>query len=104
MRTTSAARLGHIVRYLKAIQVRLQRQSHDPQKDQQKAAQVAPFWQSYLTKREELRTKGRVLAELDELGWLIEELRVQTFAPELKTAVPVSAQRVQDVWARVARG
>jgi ATP-dependent helicase HrpA len=103
MRTTSAARLGHIVRYLKAIQVRLQRQSHDPPKDQQKAAQVAPFWHSYLTKRDELRTKGRVLVELDELGWLIEELRVQTFAPELKTAVPVSAQRVQDVWARVAR-
>ena len=103
MRVTSAARLGHIVRYLRAIQVRLQRQSHDPQKDQQKAAQVAPFWQSYQSKRDELRAKGRVVAELDELGWLIEELRVQTFAPELKTAVPVSAQRVQDVWARVAR-
>jgi ATP-dependent helicase HrpA len=103
MRTTSAARLGHIARYLKAIQVRLQRQSHDPQKDQQKAAQVAPFWQSYLTKRDELRAKGRAVVELDELGWLIEELRVQTFAPELKTAVSVSAQRVQDVWAKVSR-
>ena len=104
MRATPIARLGHITRYLKAIQVRLQRQSHDPQKDQQKAAQVAPFWQSYLTRRDELRTKGRPLAELAELGWLIEEFRVQTFAPELKTAVPVSTQRLQDAWAKISRG
>jgi ATP-dependent helicase HrpA len=103
MRTTSATRLGHIARYLKAIQVRVQRQAHDPQKDQQKAAQVVPFWQSYQTKRDELRTKGRTLAEIDELGWLIEELRVQTFAPELKTAVPISPQRLQDVWAKISR-
>jgi ATP-dependent helicase HrpA len=103
MRATSAPRLGHIARYLKAIQVRLSRQAHDPQKDQQKAAQVAPFWQSYLTKRNELRTKGSPLAEIDEFGWLIEELRVQAFAPELKTAVPVSSQRLQDVWAKVSR-
>ena len=103
MRATSVTRLGHIARYLKAIQVRLSRQAHDPQKDQQKAAQVAPFWQSYLTKRDELSAKGRPLAELDEFGWLIEELRVQTFAPELKTAVPISPQRLQDLWARVSR-
>ena len=36
-----------------------------------------------------------------ELGWLIEEFRVQTFAPELKTSVPVSAQRLQALWSRV---
>jgi ATP-dependent helicase HrpA len=103
MRATPVTRLDHLTRYLKAIQVRLSRQAHDPQKDQQKAAQVAPFWQRYLTKRDELRTKGRPLAEIEEFGWLVEELRVQTFAPELRTAVPISAQRLQDVWARVSR-
>ena len=61
------------------------------------------MWQSYRTKRDELAGKGRPLAEIDELGWLIEEFRVQTFAPELKTAIPVSPQRVQDVWAKIAR-
>ena len=96
-------RLGQLARYLRAIQVRLQRQAHDPQKDQQKAAQVAPHWQRYLTRRDELRARGRPLTELAELGWLIEELRVQTFAPELKTAVPVSAQRLQDVWTKLSR-
>ncbi len=104
MRAMSITRLGHIARYLKAIQVRLSRQAHDPLKDQQKAAQVTPFWQSYLTKRGELEAKGRPLAEIDEFGWLIEELRVQTFAPELKTAVPISPARLQDLWARISRG
>lgn len=97
------ARLGQLARYLRAIQVRLQRQAHDPQKDQQKAAQVAPLWQNYLRKRDELRAQGRLLDELDEFGWLIEELRVQIFAPELKTAVAVSPQRLQDVWTRLSR-
>jgi ATP-dependent helicase HrpA len=103
MRAAPITRLGHVARYLRAIQVRLSRQAHDPQKDQQKVAQVAPFWQSYLTWRDELRTKGRSLTEIEEFGWLIEELRVQTFAPELKTAVPVSPQRLKDVWAKVSR-
>ncbi|MEO8700943.1 MAG: ATP-dependent RNA helicase HrpA [Kofleriaceae bacterium] len=95
MQTTAPARLGHITRYLKAITVRLQRLSHDPQKDQQKAAQVAPFWQRYQQLPES--------SDRAELGWLLEEFRVQTFAPELKTAVPISAQRLQDAWSRLPR-
>ncbi|MBP9088079.1 MAG: ATP-dependent RNA helicase HrpA [Kofleriaceae bacterium] len=101
LRITPTSRLGHITRYLKAIVVRLQRLSHDPQKDQQKAAQVTPFWLSFTKKRDELRAKGYALVELEEFGWLVEEFRVQTFAPELKTAVPVSVQRLQDQWNRV---
>ncbi|HPH64696.1 MAG TPA: ATP-dependent RNA helicase HrpA [Kofleriaceae bacterium] len=103
MRVTTVARLDHITRYLKAILVRLQRLTHDPQKDQSKAVQVTPFWQNFVKKRDELRAKGYVIAEVEEFGWLIEEFRVQTFAPELKTAVPVSVQRLQEQWARVAR-
>jgi ATP-dependent helicase HrpA len=103
LRAMPRHRLEHIVRYLRAIHVRLQRQAHDPQKDQQKAAQVAPFWQRYLSKRDELSARGSPLGEIDDFGWLVEELRVQTFAPELKTAVPISAQRLQDLWARFTR-
>ena len=91
LRATPLPRLVHIARYLKAIEIRLQRLSHDPQKDQQKAALVAPFWKKFLA------------APDDEIGWLLEEFRVQTFAPELKTAVPVSAQRLTDAWSRLGR-
>jgi ATP-dependent helicase HrpA len=103
LRETPARRLDHIARYLRAIQVRLERLSFDPQKDQQKAAPVVPLWQFYLQRREELRGRGHGSAELEDLGWLIEELRVQTFAPELKTAVPVSVQRLAELKARLAR-
>lgn len=99
----SMTRLGHITRYLKAMQVRLQRQSNDPPKDLTKAAQVMPFWQSYLKRRDEAVAKGLSLAELEEFGWLVEELRVQVFAPELKTAVPVSPQKLQEMWTRISR-
>jgi ATP-dependent helicase HrpA len=103
LRTTSVARIQHILRYLKAIQIRLQRQANDPQKDQQKATQVVPLWQQFVGKREQLRQKGRTHDELAELAWLFEELRVQVFAPELKTAVPVSLARVQDLWQSLSR-
>ena len=37
---------------------------------------------------------GRRPAELEQFGWLLEELRVSLFAQELKTPVPVSAKRL----------
>lgn len=102
LRTCPAARLDHITRYLKGIVVRLQRLSHDPLKDQSKAAAVTPFWQNWLKRRDQLRALGRPLTELEDFAWLIEEFRVQTFAPELKTAVAVSAQKLTEQWARLA--
>jgi len=102
MLVTPDGRLTHIVRYLRALQVRLQRLHHDPQKDAQKATQVSPLWQLYASQRDGLLARGRSQASLDELGWLIEELRVQTFAPELKTAVTVSLKRLQELWQSLA--
>ena len=102
-RTTPLPRLHHIVRYLRALTIRLQRQANDPQKDQQKAQSVVPLWQSFAARRAELHGKGRSAEELGEFGWLLEELRVQVFAPELKTAVAVSLPRVRDLWASLSR-
>ncbi|MFN0246054.1 MAG: ATP-dependent RNA helicase HrpA [Kofleriaceae bacterium] len=102
-RTTSAARLAHVLRYTKAVLVRAQRQAVDPPKDQQKASQVAPLWQQFVARRGELLAHGRTERELDDFAWLVEELRVQIFAPELKTAVAVSLPRVQELWSSLSR-
>ncbi len=102
-RTTPAARLAHVLRYTKALLIRVQRQAVDPPKDQQKAAQVAPLWQQFVARRGQLLAHGRTERELDDFAWLVEELRVQVFAPELKTAVPVSLPRVQELWASLSR-
>ncbi|MFT3693623.1 MAG: ATP-dependent RNA helicase HrpA [Kofleriaceae bacterium] len=101
---TGFDRLEAILRYLKALRVRIQRQAVDPMKDQQKAAQVVPLWQQYLAQRPALLAKGRTETELDDFSWLVEELRIAVFAPEVKPAIPINTARVQDAWASIARG
>jgi ATP-dependent helicase HrpA len=41
---------------------------------------------------------GRADGRLDEIRWLLEELRVSLFAQELGTAHPVSVQRIERRW------
>jgi ATP-dependent helicase HrpA len=91
-------RLAHLPRFLRAIRVRLERLPNGPQKDQAKAAQVLPFWQSWLSNHERLRKRGAAPSEVEAFRWLVEEFRVSLFAPELRTAVPVSSQRLTELW------
>ena len=95
-------RLAHLPRYLRAIQIRLERLPNGPQKDQAKLAQVQPFWGSFLQHKDGLRARGVPAAELDAFRWLVEELRVSVFAPELRTPTPVSPQRLTEQWKAIA--
>ncbi|MFT3770603.1 MAG: DUF3418 domain-containing protein [Minicystis sp.] len=95
-------RLAHLPRYLRAIQVRLDRLPNGPQKDQAKAAQVLPFWNDFLKHKDGLRARGVPPEDLDAFRWLVEELRVSVFAPELRTPVPVSPQRLTEQWKALA--
>ena len=47
--------------------------------------------------------KGQQDARLQELRWLLQELRVSFFAQELRTPQPVSIKRLEKVWAQLAR-
>jgi ATP-dependent helicase HrpA len=91
-------RLAGLPRYLRAVQVRLERLPNGPQKDQSKAEQVLPFWRDWLEKRTDLRARGVPEEDIESFRWLVEELRVSVFAPEVRAAVPVSAQRLSDQW------
>ncbi len=90
MAHVSLERLGHFPRYLRAAQARLQRAISDPRKDIDKHAPFAPLWSTFLARRAAVRDAGAAA----ELRWTFEELRVAIFAPELKTAVPVSLAKV----------
>ncbi|RKZ88493.1 MAG: ATP-dependent RNA helicase HrpA [Candidatus Parabeggiatoa sp. nov. 1] len=95
LKEISLEQLKHLPRYLKAEQLRLERLDHDPQKDAKKAEQIAPLWEAYWQRRADSEEPS---PKLIEFRWMLEELRVSLFAPELKTAYPVSVPRLQKVW------
>lgn len=95
------AQLAHFPRYLKAIQVRLEKLRADPARDARWMAewqQVAAPWQ-----RAQKEQRGNDDPKMTEFRWLLEELRVALFAQELRTPMPVSVKRLQKVWEAMQR-
>jgi ATP-dependent helicase HrpA len=93
------AQLQHMVRYLKAVTLRLDKLKADPARDAVRLAELRPLEQRWLRRLNEL--KGTTDARLDEYRWLLEELRVSFFAQELRTPQPVSAKRLDRAWAQL---
>ncbi len=91
--------LAHYARYLKAITLRLDKYRADPARDAAKLAELRPQEQRYW--RLVAERKGQVDARMQELRWLLEELRVSFFAQELRTPQPVSVKRLDKLWAQV---
>lgn len=85
-------------RYLKAIEIRLERAKLSPSSDRSKEARFAPYWQAYrdAVKHDARSTNHEVL---QRYRWLLEELRIQIFAPELKTHEKVSTKLLDDLLA-----
>ncbi|MFN9993747.1 MAG: DUF3418 domain-containing protein, partial [Phycisphaerales bacterium] len=95
---TPFERLKHFPRYLAAIQRRVAKLSGDGlSKDLRKMAELDPYkrFHAEIVKNEPQR--AREDAALHRLGWMIEEFRVSLFAQELKTPVPVSAKRLDEI-------
>lgn len=91
--------LGHYARYLKAITARLDKYRADPARDAAKLKELQPLEQRYW--RLVAERKGQVDARMQEYRWMLEELRVSFFAQELRTPYPVSAKRLDKVWAQL---
>jgi ATP-dependent helicase HrpA len=96
---TPYAQLAHFPRYLKAVQLRIEKARTDPARDASKLAELRPqdqrFWRLVAER------KGVQDARLQELRWLLEELRVSFFAQELRTPQPVSVKRLDKSWTQV---
>nr|MDJ0855137.1 DUF3418 domain-containing protein [Desulfobacterales bacterium] len=90
-------RLAHLPRYLQAVALRARRALQQFDRDRPKAEAVGRFEARLQRLLEELtpRTSAAKREALEELFWLIEEYKVSIFAQELKTAVPVSAKRLE---------
>lgn len=96
---TPYTQLQHFPRYLKAITLRLEKWRADPARDASRLAELRPQEQRYW--RLVAERKGAMDARLQELRWLLEELRVSFFAQELRTPQPVSIKRLDKLWAQL---
>ncbi|QZN92027.1 ATP-dependent RNA helicase HrpA [Idiomarina abyssalis] len=89
-------RLSDIVRYLKAIQRRLEKLPVDPNKDRLMTLTLANLEEQYKAVVKAYENKGSVVPDdVAEIRWMIEELRVSFFAQTLGTKYPVSEKRVK---------
>ncbi|MGE3587174.1 MAG: ATP-dependent RNA helicase HrpA [Ilumatobacteraceae bacterium] len=86
-------RLDDIVRYLRGLERRLDKLPDNPVRDQQRMRVVTGLEQRYVTLLDRLG-RGGLDAEVVELGWMLEELRISEFAQVIGTKRPVSPQRV----------
>jgi ATP-dependent helicase HrpA len=91
--------LQHLPRYLKGVVLRLDKWRADPARDSARLAELRPLEQRWARRVAELR--GASHARLDDYRWLLEELRVSLFAQELRTPQPVSAKRLDKLWAQL---
>jgi len=99
---TPFERLQHFPRYLQAAVLRLDklRKNGDDgaARDARAQADLAALWLQYERRAQTLARQGVADPQLEQFRWLLEELRVQLFAQELRTPAPVSVKRLQKMW------
>ena len=100
---TPYERLQHFPRYLKAASLRLDKLRANPQRDARLAAEFAPLAAHWQRDQARQLKSGTRDPQLEQFHWLLEELRVQLFAQELKTSVPVSLKRLSKMWQTIQR-
>ncbi|MDX6198648.1 MAG: ATP-dependent helicase HrpA [Actinomycetota bacterium] len=87
---TGLDRLPDLVRYLKAIELRLSKLPRDAERDRREMATVYAVQQEV----DALLRKRPHDPRARELPWLVEELRVSLFAQGMRTKQPVSEKRI----------
>jgi ATP-dependent helicase HrpA len=91
-------RLPHLPRFLRALEIRAERGAYNPDKDREKEALILPL--KGALKRNLAGITSSASPEkrnaFEEFFWMVEEYKVSVFAQELKTALPVSAKRLDE--------
>ena len=98
LHTTPVAQLPHLARYLRALELRIDKLQHNPARDQQQVGEMARVLARWQERDSAARSKGLNDPRLEEIRWLLEELRISLFAQEVRTALPVSLKRVEKRW------
>ncbi|MDG1818645.1 MAG: ATP-dependent RNA helicase HrpA [Porticoccaceae bacterium] len=97
--TISSDSIRQYPRYLKALQVRLEKLATQVSKDRQHITELQSLVEPCkLALVEDQPLSSELETALRDFYWLLEEYRVSLFAQQLKTRVPVSLKRLQKRW------
>ncbi|MDW8846229.1 ATP-dependent RNA helicase HrpA [Erwinia sp. MMLR14_017] len=88
-------RLSDTLRYLNAIERRLEKLPVDPHSDRARMLKVENIQQAWNTWYNKLPPVRREDEDVKDVRWMIEELRVSYFSQQLGTPYPVSEKRIQ---------
>ncbi|HFQ5582890.1 TPA: ATP-dependent RNA helicase HrpA [Vibrio vulnificus] len=89
-------RLPDILRYMKAIERRMEKLPIDPNKDRLHMLKIESVVKDYKELLNKIPKGLAVPENVKEIRWMIEELRVSFFAQQLGTPYPVSDKRVKN--------
>ncbi len=93
----SIQRIQHLPRYVDCLRIRAQRGADNPAKESEKAKKISRFETHLATQVAGLseKTSPEKAQKVEDFFWLLEEYKISVFAQELKTAVKVSAKRLE---------
>jgi ATP-dependent helicase HrpA len=101
--TTPHTQLLEYLRYAKAMQIRRERYLNDPQKELKRAETLKGYEKQYLDWINRGDLPSSCSQPLQQLRWLLEELKVSVFAQELGTPISISPRKVEDQMDRIQR-
>jgi ATP-dependent helicase HrpA len=91
------SRLAHVPRYLRGIAMRAERGVLNLEKDRAKASRIEPFVRRLERLVQALGAQSSAARRqaAEDFFWMLEEYRIALFAPEIKTARPVSEKKLE---------
>ena len=88
--------LLQLPKYLNGIQQRIKKLEQDPQKDQQRVTQLAPYWNQYIEWADNHHLINHHNNKLSHYHWMLQEMRISLFCQELGTSIKISFQRLDE--------
>jgi ATP-dependent helicase HrpA len=85
-------------RYLRALEQRAEKLPLAATRDRDRMQELAPLLERWRERVAAAANAERKDERLDEIRWMLEELRVSLFAQQLGTAYPISVKRLERRW------
>ena len=86
--------LKHLPRYIRAINLRLDKIERSLVSDKRRQAEMQKHWDRVYTQISS-KPEQTLSQEWQQYRWMVEEMRVSLFAQELKASIPISIKKLE---------